>query len=78
MGGHLEMKYSFINNHKSKEQLVLACECGSTLKMSGLNEIEIEEHKLMWSSNHNSHEQVECWEAARIRHSEWAKQRKVS
>jgi hypothetical protein len=53
-----------------KEELVLACECGETLKISTLRSSNYETYQMIWGALHKGHEQVSCREAADIRFAE--------
>lgn len=52
---------------RSKEGLVLACECGSTLKLSTLSDVEYGIVVKLWETLHTDHEEVTCAEAREIR-----------
>ncbi len=59
-----------------REPLVLACECGSTLKMSSLSQSEYGDAYKFWRERHGSHVEVDCASAAAIRASETSAERK--
>lgn len=59
----------------SREQHVIGCECGTTLKLSTLNDDEAKTILALFDELHQGHERCTLEEAARIRHSERMRRR---
>lgn len=60
-----------------KEALVLACECGATIKCSDLDGVTTLACEKVWQEIHGQHEQVDCVTAKKIRDAEKALRNKA-